>query len=64
MTFQMMHVIVVILNANIIKEKHRPNKEKKKMDGTDWNKLEKYFDAIIKQLEYINTNLMRLNEKK
>lgn len=34
------------------------------MDGIDWNKLEKYFDEIIKQLQYINTNLIRLNEKK
>ena len=34
------------------------------MDETDWSRLEKYFDAIIKQLEYINTNLMRLNEKR
>ena len=34
------------------------------LDGTDWNKLEKYFDEIIKQLEYIHINLIRLNEKK
>jgi len=34
------------------------------LDGTDWDRLEKYFDAIIEQLKFINTNLIRLNEKK
>jgi len=34
------------------------------LDRMDWSRLEKYFDEIIKQLEYINTNLRRLNEKK
>jgi hypothetical protein len=33
------------------------------LDGEDWNRLEKYFDEIIKQLEYINTNIRRLIEK-
>jgi len=33
------------------------------LDEKDWIALEKYFDEIIKQLEYINTNLRKYEMK-